>query len=231
MADQFVGLIRVSTERQGQSGLGLEAGLADLMRYIEGQGGELVEVFTEVESGTHDDLVDRPTLLKALALCKRRKAILLVPKTDRLTRSTQAHADLKRSGVRFRAVDNPHANEFTVDILVAVAANEARAISTRTKAALAAYKARGGVLGARPGQSPLTAADRAKGRARANARQAAEATEVYCDLIPTMRAARAEGLSLAAIADQLNSEGNTTRSGTPWRATQVKRTLDRAGTQ
>ena len=227
MGELFVGLVRVSTEGQGRSGLGLEAGLADLIRYTEGQGGELIEVFTEVESGTHDDLVDRPTLLKALALCKRRKATLLVPKVDRLTRSTNAHADIKRSGVKFRACDNPTANEFTLDILVAVAANEARAISIRTKAALAAYKTRGGVLGARPGQSPLTDADRRKGSLKANKNSVASAIDVYADLLPIMKSARSEGLTLKAIADRLNSQGHTTRSGTAWKPTQVMRALDR----
>ena len=227
MGQLFVGLVRVSTERQGESGLGLEAGLADLVRFTESEGGELIEIFTEIESGTHNDLVDRPTLLKAIAVCKRRKAILLVPKVDRLTRSTQAHADIKRSGVKFRAVDNPTANEFTLDILVAVAANEARAISDRTKSALAAYKARGGSLGAKPGQSPLTQADRDKGRAKATAKQAAAAVEVYADLIPMMQAGKKEGLSLQAIADRLNAEGHTTRNGTQWQPTQVMRALNR----
>ena len=229
MTERFIGLVRVSTEAQGQSRLGLEAGLADLRRYAEERGADLIAILEEVESGTHDELVDRPTLLKALALCRRRGATLLVPKVDRLVRSTRAHADIKRSGVAFRAVDNPAANEFTLDILVAVAAQEARAISDRTRKALAAYKARGGLLGSHRVGCHLTAEGRARGRARGNARKAREASEVYDDLVPEMMAWRSEGLSLRAIAGRLNARGDRTRTGVSWGPVQVKRTLDRAG--
>jgi hypothetical protein len=140
---KFIGLVRVSTEEQEQSGLGLLAGRDDIDRYVESVGGSLVTVLEEVESGKHDKMIKRPILLKALSLCKRHGATLLVPKVDRLVRSTEVHTDIKRSGVRFRAVDNPHANEFTLDILVAVAANEARAISDRTKKSLKAYRDHG----------------------------------------------------------------------------------------
>jgi DNA invertase Pin-like site-specific DNA recombinase len=226
---RFVGLVRVSTERQGESRLGLEAGLKDLHDHVAAQGGELVEVLEEVESGTHDDLVDRPTLLRALTLCRRHRATLLIPKVDRLVRSTIVHADIKRSRVPFRAVDNPHANEFTLDILVAVAAQEARQVSDRTRKALAAYKARGGKLGAHLVGSHLTPEGRARGRARGNQRQAREAVEVYEDLLPDVRRWRAEGLSLRAIAERLNRAGHATRKGSPWSQVQVKRAIDRAG--
>jgi DNA invertase Pin-like site-specific DNA recombinase len=252
MGEKFVGLVRVSTEGQGESGLGLEAGLADLMAYADGVGGELVEVFTEVESGTHDEIIDRPTLLKALAVAKRRKAVLLIPKVDRLVRSTSVHTDVKRSGVPFRAVDNPHANEFTLDILVAVAAQEARAISSRTKAALAAYKAgkrvskrvramypdgvpqdvvdrTAGKLGAALLGCRLTPEGRDRGRAKGRAKLIREAVENYSDLVPGIEAAKAEGLSLRAVATRLNKQGHTTRTGKPWNAVQVMRVLNRAG--
>ena len=130
---RFVGLVRVSTTGQEESGLGLEAGRADLDQYVRSVNGELIHVFTEVESGAHDEIVNRPTLLNALRLCKRRKACLLVPKVDRLVRSTSVHTDIRHMKVPFQAVNNPVANEFTLDILVAVAAQEARAISDRTK--------------------------------------------------------------------------------------------------
>jgi DNA invertase Pin-like site-specific DNA recombinase len=227
VCERFVGLVRVSTTGQEASGLGLEAGRADLDRYIESVGGELVHVFTEVESGAHDDIIDRPTLLEALRLCKRRKACLLVPKVDRLVRSTSVHTDIKRMKVPFRAVDNPVANEFTLDILVAVAAQEARAISDRTKKALAAYKARGGVLGAKPGECPIPPADRARGSARGRARLIRDAIEDNAHLVGDMKMARAGGASLRAIANRLNAEGHTTRTGTKWTATQVMRVLGR----
>jgi DNA invertase Pin-like site-specific DNA recombinase len=231
MCERFIGLVRVSTERQGESRLGLEAGHADLKGYVAQQGAELITTLEEVESGTHDDLIDRPTLLKALTLCKRHKACLLIPKVDRLVRSTCVHTDIKRSGVSFRAVDNPTANEFTLDILVAVAANEARAISDRTKKALAAYKARGGVLGSHLVGCHLTAEDRAKGRAKGNAKSAREAVEVYDDLIPEMKAWKAEGATFQAIADKLNARGDQTRTGAEWSNVQVIRTLKRAEVQ
>lgn len=228
MCERYVGLVRVSTDRQGESGLGLEAGVNDLRTYVAANGAELIEILSEVESGTHDDLIDRPTLLKALTLCKRHKACLLIPKVDRLVRSTIVHSDIKRSKVPFRAVDNPHANEFTLDILVAVAAQEARAISDRTKKALAAYKARGGLLGANLVGCHLTPEARAKGRAKGGKKQAKEALEVYEDLIPDMKAWRAEGLTLRAIADRLNQQGHSTRTGSAWSGVQVLRTLERA---
>jgi DNA invertase Pin-like site-specific DNA recombinase len=251
MRDRYVGLVRVSTIKQGESRLGLDAGLADLHAYVKQQGAELIAIMEEVESGAHTDMIDRPTLLRALTLCKRRKACLLVPKVDRLVRSTEVHTDIKRSGVAFRAVDNPTANEFTLDILVAVAAQEARAISRRTKDALRQYKeqrrvskrvralypegvpqevvlATAGKLGAHLVGCRLTDEARAKGRAKGNARQSREAVEVYSDLIPLVKAWRAEGLTLRAIAGQLNAEGHTTRGGTSWSATQVGRVLGRA---
>ena len=227
MTQRYVGLVRVSTERQGDSRLGLEAGLKDLRDYVEGHGGELVETLEEVESGTRDDILDRPTLLLALTLCKRHRATLLIPKVDRLVRSTIVHSDVKRSRVPFRACDNPHANEFTLDILVAVAAQEARQISDRTRKALAAYKARGGKLGSHLVGCRLTAEGRARGRARGNRRQARDAAEVYEDLLPGMRRWRAEGLSLRAVAGRLNGDGHATRTGKPWGPVQVKRALDR----
>lgn len=250
MCERFIGLVRVSTERQGDSRLGLEAGLADLRAYVAAHGGELLTVLEEVESGTHDDLIDRPTLLKALTLCKRRKACLLVPRVDRLVRSTIVHADIKRFGVPVRFCDNPSATELVIDIQAAVSAEAGRRIAETTRKALAAYKARGAVskrirtmypdgvpaevvaatagkLGADLVGCHLTEADRAKGRAKGNAQQAREAAEVYSDLVPEMKAWRAEGLTLRAIAERLNANGHTTRTGAAWSQVQVKRTLER----
>jgi DNA invertase Pin-like site-specific DNA recombinase len=242
-----VGLIRVSTEMQGESGLGLEAGRDDLERYCQATGTKLVAVVEEVGSGGKKRLDERPKLLEAIRLCKRHKACLLVPKIDRLVRSTEAHTDIKRSGVSFRAVDMPEANEFTIDIMVAVAAQERRAISARTKAALAVYKrenrvskriraiypdgvpsdvvaATAGKLGAALTGSNLTAEQRAIGAAR-NAR---EAVDAYATLLPAIQRMRAEGKTLRDVADHLNAQGETTRNGADWSAVQVKRILDRA---
>lgn len=225
---KFIGLVRVSTEKQGNSRLGLEAGYNDLKSYCALKDAELITTLEEVESGTHDDIIDRPTLLRALTLCKRHKATLLIPKVDRLVRSTIVHSDIKRSKVPFRAVDNPEANEFTLDILVACAAQEGRQASDRTKKALAAYKARGGLLGSNLVGCHLNDDDRTKGRTKGNRKQVREAIEVYEDLIPLMKSWKEEGLSLRAIADRLNEQGNSTRTGAAWTAVQVMRTLDRA---
>lgn len=250
--EKFIGLVRVSTAMQGESRLGLEAGLADLQGYVAKRGATLITVLEEVESGTHDDLGDRPTLVKALTLCKRHRACLLVPKVDRLVRSTIAHAEIKRSGVPFRAVDNEAANEFTIDVMVAVAAQEARAIADRVRKSLAAYKAgkrvskrvramypegvpqdivdaTAGKLGSHLVGCHLTESGRGKGRAKANARQAREAVDVYADLLDDVRRMRASGLSLASVAICLNSQGHQTRTGAVWSGVQVKRLLDRAG--
>ncbi len=227
MCNKFIGLVRVSSEKQGESRLGLEAGLHDLETYCKSKDATLIQVLEEVESGCHDAIIDRPTLLKALTLCKRHKATLLIPKIDRLVRSTQVHTDIKRSKVPFRAVDNPEANELTLDILVAVAAQEGRAISDRTKKALAAYKARGGLLGSDLVGCHLTEQDRAKGRVKGNAKQAREAVEVYEDLLTEMKTMRDAGATLQQIANHLNEQGHTTRTGAAWSPVQVKRTLDR----
>jgi DNA invertase Pin-like site-specific DNA recombinase len=250
--ERFIGLVRVSTAMQGESRLGLEAGLADLHGYVAKRGATLITVLEEVESGTHDDLVDRPTLVKALTLCKRHRATLLVPKVDRLVRSTIAHSEIKRSGVPFRAVDNEAANEFTIDVMVAVAAQEARAIADRVRKSLAAYKAgkrvskrvralypdgvptaiveaTAGKLGSHLVGCHLTVEGRDKGRTKGNARQARDAVEVYADLVDDVRRLRTEGASLGAIAERMNDEGHTTRTGASWTKVQVKRLLDRVG--
>ncbi len=254
MACKLVALYRVSTDRQGESGLGLEAQQAAVERYRADAGCEVIASYTEVESGTHDDIADRPELMKAIAHAKRSKATLVIAKLDRLVRSTVVMAALKTSKVKFHACDLPNANEFTIDIHVAVAADEARKISERTRAALAAYKAgrrvskrirlmhpdgvpsevveaTAGKLGASlPQCRNLTADARVKGTARSSAVRKTLAVEAYADLIPYMREMHndGDGKTLQAIADALNAEGHTTRTGKAWSPTQVKRVLDRS---
>ena len=136
---RFVAYYRVSTDRQGKSGLGLDAQQAAVLAFINGNA-ELVPEFTEIESGKR---VDRPELAKALEVCRRQKAKLVIAKLDRLWRNLAFIATLMKAGVEFVAVDNPHANKLTVHILAAVAQHEREMISERTKAALRAAKARG----------------------------------------------------------------------------------------
>src|SRR5947199_9156003 len=137
---KFVSYLRVSTDRQGKSGLGLEAQRKAVLDYLDGGRWELVAEFTEVESGKRSD---RPELVKALSACKRHKAKLVIAKLDRLSRNLAFIATLMDSGVEFIAVDNPHANKLTVHIFAAVAQHEREIISARTSAALKAAKARG----------------------------------------------------------------------------------------
>ena len=135
---------RVSTARQGESGLGLEAQRHAVSHFLELGQWELAAEFTEVESGKRKN---RPQLNEALALCKKLKATLIIAKLDRLARNLHFVSGLMESSVDFVAVDNPTANRLTIQILAAVAEDEARRISERTKAALARAKARGTKLG------------------------------------------------------------------------------------
>src|SRR5207302_5177810 len=140
---RFVADYRVSTVRQGRSGLGLEAQKAAVLAFINGNA-ELLAEFTEVESGKH---ANREELKKAIAACKKHKAKLVIAKLDRLSRNLAFIATLMESGVEFVAVDNPHANKLTVHILAAVAQHERELIAQRTRDALQAAKARGKKLG------------------------------------------------------------------------------------
>jgi len=144
MMKAYVPYYRVSTQRQGASGLGLEAQKFAVENFLNAHRGELLAEFTEVESGKRKT---RPQLEAALAMCKREKAILVIAKRDRLARNLHFISGLMESGVDFVAVDNPTANRLTVQILAAVAEDEARRISERTKAALARAKERGTELG------------------------------------------------------------------------------------
>ena len=228
MGCKLVALRRVSTNGQGESGLGLEGQDAAIAAYVKSTGCTLIASYTEVETATHDDLADRPELMKAIRHAKRSKATLVIGKLDRLVRSTIAMSELKKSGVKFVACDNPFANELTIDILVAVAADEARKISERTKAALAAYKARGGLLGASlPQCRNLTDEARQRGVEKAAVSHRERADEAYADLIPDLQRWHSEGLSMQAIADRLNAEGHTTRRQKPWNRIQVARVLNR----
>ena len=226
MIAAIVGYQRVSTKGQGESGLGIEAQEAAIQAYARQTGAKVVAMYTEVESGK---LATRPELLKALAHARRSKATLVVAKLDRLARNVAFLSALMDSKVAFVACDNPHANRLTLHILAAVAENEAKAISDRTKAALAAYKARGGKLGgALPQCRNLTDEARAKGVRMAGDASRLAATEAYIDLLPTVQALKADGLSLRAIAERLNADGHTTRRGKPWNQVQVSRVLERA---
>jgi DNA invertase Pin-like site-specific DNA recombinase len=219
---------RVSTREQGTSGLGLEAQQATTEGYIRQTGATVIGMYTEVETGT-GAAPDRPELKRALAHAKRSKATLVISKLDRLARNVAFTSALMEAGVNFVCCDNPHANKLTIHILAAIAEHEAEMISRRTKDALAAYKARGGLLGGqRPDCRNLTQEDRIRGAQRAGEAVRKAADEAYSDLVPLVTGLRDKGNSLRDIAERLNSEGHTTRRGRPWNAVQVSRVLQRA---
>lgn len=227
---KFIAYYRVSTKQQGESGLGLEGQQAAVVAFAGWDGAEIVREYTEVESGKRSD---RPELVKALAHAKRSRAVLVVAKLDRLARNVAFLSALMEAGVDFVACDNPHANRLTIHILAAVAEDEARRISDRTKAALKALKARGMKLGSARPDHWKGREDRRRAGAHAGALAAANvhrqaADGAYSDLLPTLQALRSEGLSLRGIAGRLNEQGHTTRRGKPWNPMQVRNVLLRA---
>ncbi len=224
----FVAYYRVSTARQGQSGLGLEAQRASVMTYLNGGAWRLVAEFTEVESGKR---VDRPELAKALARCRVMGARLVVAKLDRLARNAAFLLSLRDAGVSFVAADMPDANEMTVGIMAVVAEGEARAISRRTKEALAASRARGVKLGGWRGGPAATTAMREKAAAVRREAAAVRAGDLAA-VIADVRVAIGPDAGLSAVANELTRRGIPTPSGrgTAWQAVQVRRVMDRAGT-
>lgn len=197
---RFVTYLRVSTEKQGVSGLGLEAQRGAVLSFAASRGGQILNEHVEVESGKRHD---RPALAAAIADAKRSGAVLLIAKLDRLARSVALISSLMETRVEFVAADMPDANRFVLHILAAVAEHEREQISARTKAALAAAKARGVVLG-RNGQ---VLADRA----------IAEAVEFAKPLKADVQAILAGGArTLKQVADELNARGVRSREGGRW---------------
>jgi DNA invertase Pin-like site-specific DNA recombinase len=220
---KFISYLRVSTARQGASGLGLEAQREAVSRYLNGGKWQLVHEVVEVESGKRND---RPAIAEALRLCRLHKGTLVIAKLDRLARNVHFISSLMESGVDFIACDFPEANRLTVHILAAVAEHEAAMISARTKAALQAAKARGVALGGQRGSLARMKSMADKGtRSSISARQQT-AIKRRDDLLPVIEHLKAEGyISLRAIARGLNDEGLTTARGKAWTATQVMRLI------
>jgi DNA invertase Pin-like site-specific DNA recombinase len=215
---KHVAYYRVSTARQGRSGLGLAAQQQAVNEFLNGGDWTMVGEFTEVESGKK---ADRPQLDKALALCRLHGAKLVIAKLDRLSRNAHFLFGLEKAGVDFVAADMPNANRLTVHIMAVVAEDEAERISARTKAALARSKKKlGGFRGAMP-----TARMRKLSAEALERRTAAW----VADLAPTIEEIRADGAeTYQAIADGLNARGiPTARRDGEWSPTQVMRVLKR----
>ncbi len=206
-ANGYIAYYRVSTDRQGESGLGLEAQRAAVARIA--QRCTVVGEYTEIESGKQSS--NRPQLLAALADAKKRKAGLIIAKLDRLARNVHFISGLMESGVEFVAADMPEANRLTVHILAAVAEHEREMTSVRTRDALAAAKARGTKLGNPRWQQSIAAA-----------RKALNPAPPSPQLLDLMRHHQATGESLRAIARRLNVLGLRTPKGHQWHASTVR---------
>ena len=223
MATNGVAYYRVSTDRQGQSGLGLEAQRSAVDAYLNGGSWALLDSFVEVESGRR---ADRPELAKALELCRRKRATLVIAKLDRLARNVAFIANLMDANVDLVAVDMPQANRLTLHIMAAMAEHEAQAVSQRTKAALQAAKARGRRLG---WSMPSRRGEQAEASRKGAARNRAGADRFAANVLPVVRDIERAGVTtLQGIADALNARGVRTARGRRWYATTVKNLLDRA---
>jgi len=216
----FVTYLRVSTDRQGKSGLGLEAQRAAVLDHVAGKG-QIAAEYVEIESGKRNE---RPQLARAMAEAKRIGAVLLIAKLDRLARNVAFIANLLESGVEIAAADMPEANRFLLHVMAAVAEHEAQAISDRTRAALAAAKARGVKLG-------WSMPERKEEQRRASRKGAAKNAKNACmhaaNVLPIIRQIAAGGASLRQIADELNARGIKTARGGLWYAGTVRNIMAR----
>jgi DNA invertase Pin-like site-specific DNA recombinase len=211
MAQTYVAYLRVSTNRQGQSGLGLEAQRESVRRYVEQNGGTLLEEFVEIESGK---VRDRPILVKSISRCRATKSILVIAKLDRLARSVAFISSLMEAGTEFVAVDMPFANTLMLHLMAAFAEHERKEIGARTRAALAAAKARGVNLGKHGNVLAQ--------RHRADALSFAETLRE-----PIQRICEGRRLTVRQVADELNELGLRTRCGAPWGPSTAQRLLAR----
>jgi DNA invertase Pin-like site-specific DNA recombinase len=217
MNGKFVAYYRVSTDKQGKSGLGLDAQRQAVENYLNGGNWKLISEFTEVESGKNSD---RPQLRAAQAACKKHKAKLVIAKLDRLSRNVAFIANLLEAGTDFVAADNPHANKPMVQMMAVFAEMERDAISKRTKEALAAAKARGVRLG-----NPRLA----QARAEVNAARQEAADSFAAGVLPIIRQIQKSGISsLRGVAKALSARGVKTARGGEWTAVQVSDILRRA---
>jgi DNA invertase Pin-like site-specific DNA recombinase len=207
---QFVAYYRVSTDKQGIKGLGMDAQREAVARFMAGKG-DLTAEFTEVESGRKDN---RPQLAAALAECRKRRAVLVIAKLDRLARNVHFISGLMNSDVEFVAVDMPSANRLTIHILAAVAEHEREMISQRTKAALTAAKARGTKLG-----NPRAAEAAMLARAAKGIRQPPP------EVLKLITGWREQGRGLRDITRELNRLNVRTPQGSQWYASSVRAQL------
>jgi DNA invertase Pin-like site-specific DNA recombinase len=215
---KFVAYYRVSTVRQGHSGLGLDAQRDAVTRFLNGGNHELVAEFKETETGKGSHALEkRPQLKAAMDACKAHSATLVIAKLDRLSRNVRFIAELMESRVRFVACDMPEANELTLHVMAAFAEHEAKRISERTKEALAQAKKRGVKLGR---------------KGRENLELTVVVRRVMADddakrMLGQIKGFRARGLSLRQMVAELNAVGIKAPNGGRWHYTQLRRTIER----
>ena len=212
--DQFVTYYRVSTTRQGISGLGLEAQRQTVERYLAGRSQTVLGSFTEVETGKGSNALEkRPQLRLALEMCRKTGSTLLIAKLDRLARNVHFVSGLIETGVDFIAADMPNANKVMIQMHAVMSEWERDQISERTKAALAAAKARGVVLGATGPANLKTCNDQRQQNAQ----------EFRERLHPVLEGMKAQGLTRRAMVERLNALGIKAPMGGPWSLGQVQR--------
>jgi len=215
---KFISYIRVSTAKQGESGLGIEAQQEAVKRFLNGGDWEVAAEFIEIETGKGADaLAKRPKLRAALEMCRKQGATLVIAKLDRLARNVHFVSGLMESKVRFVACDMPEANELSIHIMAAFAEHEAKRISQRTKEALAAVKARGVRLGTTGPKNLRRCLEDRTAAANAGALKLAGLVAGF----------QGQGLSQRAIVAELNSIGVPAPRGGKWSLPQFQRLLQR----
>lgn len=218
---RYVAYYRVSTAKQGRSGLGLDAQKHAVETYLAEGSGKVLAEYIEVESGRRKDRLE---LKKAIDHARATRSRLIIAKLDRLARNVSFTAALMDSGVEFVCCDLPQANRFTIHVMAALAEMEAEMISTRTKAALAEAKKRGVILG-----NPRLAEFRGSPEAASEAWRAKVATRSSAYLGLVLEAKNSGIETLQGLADYLNGRGALTPGGMPWYPTSIKRLLCRLG--
>lgn len=215
---KFVAYFRVSTQKQGQSGLGLQAQQASVASYLNGGAWELIGEFVEVETGKGANALEkRPKLRAALDLCRKQGATLIIAKLDRLARNVHFVSGLLETGCDFVAADMPQANKVMIQMHAVMSEWERDQISARTKAALAAAKARGIRLGIA-----------GKNNLKRNIEDRKNAADLFAtSLSGLIQSFKVSGLSQRAIVEQLNQIGIRTAKGGEWSLVQLQRVMRR----